>query len=138
GRVDCRISPIDKFVADPFRLGFRSLRFSLFFGRLNHEMSADTGHAWLSFQSPGNFQKSVAMLRIVPPFVEVVNEPGWSFQAVQFTYCKPSLFDFVPQFIRMVEEVVRGIAMLAVLQVSCNDCGELRILQESQSQSIDR
>src|SRR5262249_5458786 len=91
-------------------------------------MRAHSQQAWLRFQDPGNLQKSLAVIRIVPPLIEVRDEPSGTFDPVETGQLETGVSNFAPQFIRMVEEcilkvvrIARGIPMLSVFQVPIDD-----------------
>jgi hypothetical protein len=97
-------------------------------------MRANSQQAWLRFQDPGNLQKSLAVIRIVPPLIEVCDEPSGALDSVETGQGEAGVSNFAPQFIRMVEECIRKIVriarripMLAVFQVPIDDVRESSI-----------
>src|SRR6185369_14234307 len=98
-------------------------------------MRADSEQAWLCFQNPRNFHQPFAVLRFVPPFIEVWYEPGRPFHSKDVDDFKTGLCNFAAQFTRMMEKRVHeifrpagGIAMLAIFEIPVHDSRKIRIL----------
>src|SRR5690349_9766882 len=108
-------------------------------------MRAHAKHTRLRFEGTRDPQKPFAVLRMVPPILEIRKDPARTFDPIDARDRKTSLRSLLAQLIRMMEEGIHEInrlpgwiAMLTVLQVLIADLCELRIFQVSVAQAIER
>ena len=113
-------------------------------GRHGYEVSADRRKARLGFQCAGELQKAISILGVVPPSIEIGQEPTRPLHAVDLRRREAGLGDLGPQLVRVMEEGVhevfrpaRRIPVLSVDQIPSDNLGELRVLQESPAQTIE-
>jgi hypothetical protein len=116
----------------------------LLFSRYCHEVSANPQERWLGFEHTRDMEEALPVYRVVPPFVQIMDEPTRPLYPVDTFHSETRLSHFGAELIWVVEESVGKVVgmacripMLSGLKVSIHNVSELGILEQAEAQTVE-